>query len=128
MAQALANDRSRGAVQAHSAGSHPKPLHPNAVRVMRDEHGLDLSGRESKHLDVFANVHFDWVITLCDKVREVCPEFLGGPETIHWSIPDPAAGGADDEVTYPAFQQLADELETRIGFLLPVLTNRAPAR
>jgi protein-tyrosine-phosphatase/DNA-binding transcriptional ArsR family regulator len=126
MAEALIRDRSGGAVEACSAGSHPKPLHPNAVRVMRDEHGVDLSGYESKHLSVFADQHFDWVISLCDRVREVCPEFPGDPETIHWSIPDPAAGHADDEASYPAFQQIAVELETRIGFLLAVLTNATP--
>jgi protein-tyrosine-phosphatase len=127
MAEALARHRSGGVVQAYSAGSHPKPLHPNAVRVMRDEHGVDLTGLESKHLSVFTDQHFDWVISLCDRVREVCPEFPGDPETIHWSIADPAAGHADDDASYPAFQQTADELETRIGFLLAVLTNGAPA-
>src|SRR4029453_6705360 len=45
MAEALAQARSGGRVEARSAGSHPKPLHPNAVRVMRDEHGIDLAGR-----------------------------------------------------------------------------------
>jgi protein-tyrosine-phosphatase/DNA-binding transcriptional ArsR family regulator len=127
MAEALTRDRSGGAVQAFSAGSNPKPLHPNAVRVMRDDHGVDLAGLESKHLSVFADQHFDWVISLCDRVREVCPEFPGDPETIHWSIADPAAGQADDEASYPAFQQTAAELETRIGFLLAVLTNGTPA-
>jgi protein-tyrosine-phosphatase/DNA-binding transcriptional ArsR family regulator len=127
MAEALTRDRCGGAVQAYSAGSRPKPLHPNAVRVMRDEHGVDLAGHESKHVSVFADQHFDWVISLCDRVREVCPEFPGDPETIHWSIPDPAAGQADDEASYPAFQQTAAELETRIGFLLAVLTNGTPA-
>jgi len=127
MAEALIRERSGGAVQAYSAGSHPKPLHPNAVRVMREEHGIDLAGHESKHLSVFADQHFDWVISLCDRVREVCPEFPGDPEAIHWSIPDPAAGHADDEASYPAFQQTAAELETRIGFLLAVLTNGTPA-
>jgi protein-tyrosine-phosphatase/DNA-binding transcriptional ArsR family regulator len=127
MAEALARDRSGGVVQAYSAGSHPKPLHPNAVRVMRDEHGVDLAGHESKHLSLYADQHFDWVISLCDRVREVCPEFPGDPETIHWSIADPAAGQADDDASYPAFQQTAAELETRIGFLLAVLTNGTPA-
>jgi protein-tyrosine-phosphatase/DNA-binding transcriptional ArsR family regulator len=127
MAEALTRDRSGGAVQAYSAGSHPKAVHPNAVRVMRDEHGVDLAGHQTKHLSVFADQHFDWVISLCDRVREVCPEFPGDPETIHWSIPDPAAGHADDEASYPAFQHIAAELETRIGFLLAVLTNGTPA-
>ena len=124
MAEALARARSGGLVEAHSAGSHPKALHPNAVRVMRDEHGIDLAGHRSKHLSVFTQQRFDRVISLCDRVREVCPEFPGAPETIHWSIPDPAAGHADgdDEASYPAFQQTAAELETRIGFLLATLT------
>ena len=126
MAEALAIARSGGVIAVYSAGSHPKPVHPNAVRVMRDEHGIDLSSQVSKHLDVFAGQRFAWVISLCDRVREVCPEFPGHPETIHWSIPNPAAGDADDDASYPAFQQTAAELETRIGFLLAVLTDRRP--
>jgi protein-tyrosine-phosphatase len=126
MAEALAIARSGGVVEAYSAGSHPKPMHPNAVRVMRDEHGLDLSAQTSKHLDVFVDQRFDWVISLCDRVREVCPEFPGHPETIHWSIPNPAAGDADDDATYPLFQQTAAEIATRVGFLLAALSDRAP--
>ncbi|HZA77884.1 MAG TPA: ArsR family transcriptional regulator [Acidimicrobiales bacterium] len=122
MAEALARARSAGAIEAFSAGSRPKPLHPNALQVMR-ERGVDLAGQYSKHLGVFAETRFDWIITLCDRVREVCPEFPGGPEAIHWSIPDPADTGEDDEATYPAFQRTAAELETRIGFLLAVLAN-----
>ena len=126
MAEALARARSHGAVEASSAGSHPRPLHPNAVRVMRDEYGLDLAAQSSKHLDVFAGERFDWVISLCDRVREVCPEFPGHPETIHWSIANPATGDPDD-VTYPLFQQTAAELATRIEFLLAVLADRTLA-
>jgi protein-tyrosine-phosphatase/DNA-binding transcriptional ArsR family regulator len=129
MAEALARARSGGAVEAVSAGSHPKPLHPNAVRVMRDEYSLDLAGQASKHLDVFADEKFDWVISLCDRVREVCPEFPGmeeggHPEVIHWSIPNPATGDADD-VTYPLYQQTAAELSIRIDYLLAAMSGRA---
>jgi protein-tyrosine-phosphatase/DNA-binding transcriptional ArsR family regulator len=124
MAEALARARSGGQVEAHSAGSAPKPLHPHAVRVMREEHGIDLAGHHPKHLSTFAGRPFDWVISLCDRVREVCPEFPGQPETVHWSIPDPAA----DEAGYPAFQQTATELETRIGFLLTALTTSEEQR
>jgi protein-tyrosine-phosphatase/DNA-binding transcriptional ArsR family regulator len=126
MAEALAGARSGGVIKACSAGSQPKPLHPNAVRVMHDEHGLDLSGYKSKHLDVFAGRRFDRVISLCDRVREVCPEFPGAPEALHWSIPNPATGESDS-VTYPLFQQTAAELVTRIGFLLSALANKTSA-
>ena len=89
MAEALTRSRSRGAVQAYSAGSHPKPLHPDAVRVLRDGYGIDIAGRRPKHLSAYSNTQFDWVISLCDRVHEICPEFPGSPETVHWSIPDP---------------------------------------
>jgi protein-tyrosine-phosphatase/DNA-binding transcriptional ArsR family regulator len=114
MAEALARQLSGGAVDAASAGSRPKPLHPGAVRVMRDR-GLDIAGRASKHLSAFAGRRFDYVVTLCDRVREVCPEFPGA-ELVHWSIPDPAAEEDD-----AAFERVADELETRIRYLLHVL-------
>jgi protein-tyrosine-phosphatase len=127
MAEALAKARSGGAIRAVSAGSEPKPLHANAVRAMRELHGIDLRGYKPKHLDVFAKQQFDWVISLCDRVREVCPAFRGQPETIHWSIPNPATGQPDD-VTYPLFQQTATELATRIDFLLAALADRSPAR
>jgi ArsR family transcriptional regulator, arsenate/arsenite/antimonite-responsive transcriptional repressor / arsenate reductase (thioredoxin) len=126
MAEALAQARSGGRVQAFSAGSKPKPLHPNAVRTMR-EAGIDLGSRRSKHLSVFAADSFDYVITLCDRVREVCPEFPGHPGYVHWSIADPAAAGGSDDQTYPLFKQLAAELETRIGYLIAGLAAQ-PAR
>ena len=73
-----------------SAGSHPKPLHPNAVRGDGDR-GIDISGRASKHLDVFAGA----ALRLRD--HAVRPGPGGVPRVprrrrpIHWSIPDPAA-------------------------------------
>jgi len=120
IAEALAEQLSDGAVSAASAGSHPKPLHPNAVRVMRDR-GIDLAGRRSKHLSELTGQRFDYVISLCDRVREVCPEFAGGPELIHWSIPDPARESGSDEETLPAFERTAAELRTRIGFLVDAI-------
>jgi ArsR family transcriptional regulator, arsenate/arsenite/antimonite-responsive transcriptional repressor / arsenate reductase (thioredoxin) len=120
MAEAFCNQLSDGAANAVSAGSHPKPLHPDAVRVM-GARGIDISGRRSKHLSQFAGERFDYVISLCDRVREVCPEFPGGPELIHWSIPDPAREPGPDEETLPAFEHTAAELETRISFLIEAI-------
>jgi protein-tyrosine-phosphatase/DNA-binding transcriptional ArsR family regulator len=126
MAEALAQRRSGGLVQAFSAGSHPRSLHPNTIRVLA-ERGIDGRVRATKHLSVFAADRFGYVITLCDRVREVCPEFPGHPRHIHWSIPDPAAAGDTDEASYPAFQATAAELEARIGFLLATIAA-TPAR
>ena len=124
MAEALVRARSGGAVEAHSAGSHPRPLHPNAARVMRDGYGLDLADHAPRRLEVFADQRFDWVISLCDRVREVCPEFPRHPQTVHWSIANPATGEADD-VTYPLFQATAAELARRLEFLLALFADPA---
>ena len=117
IAEALTEELGAGTIEAYSAGSHPKPLHPNAVRVMR-ERGIDIGGRRSKHLSEFIGRRLDHVVTLCDRVREVCPEFPDHPELTHWSIPDPASEGRTDAESYPAFERTADELTTRIPNLL----------
>jgi protein-tyrosine-phosphatase len=127
MAEALVEELTGGAVEARSAGSHPKPLHPNAVRVMR-ERGIDIGGRRSKHLSEFVEERFDYVVSLCDRVREVCPECPDHPDLIHWSIPDPAREGETDEETYPAFERTADELATRIPFLLELMGHTTRTR
>jgi ArsR family transcriptional regulator, arsenate/arsenite/antimonite-responsive transcriptional repressor / arsenate reductase (thioredoxin) len=123
LAQAILEQAAGGAVTAASAGSHPRPLHPNAVRAMAEDE-IDISGRQSRHLSVFAGQRFDYVISLCDRLREVCPEFPGA-EVIHWSIPDPGAGGGSDADTYPAFRAVAADLRTRIGFLLARINDAA---
>jgi protein-tyrosine-phosphatase len=127
IAEALVEHQSAGTVEARSAGSHPKPLHPNAVRVMA-ERGVDISGRPTKSLTRVARNRFDRVITLCDKVREICPEFPGAPIAAHWSIADPAAAGGNDKATYPAFEYVADEIESRVALLLADLRTRPSER
>ncbi|MCU1413784.1 MAG: ArsR family transcriptional regulator [Microbacteriaceae bacterium] len=127
IAEALVEHRSAGTVEARSAGSHPKALHPNAVRVMA-ERGIDISGRPTKSLTRFARNRFDRVITLCDKVREICPEFPGAPVAAHWSIADPAATGDTDEATYPAFRHVADEIDGRVALVLADLQTRQSER
>jgi len=124
IAEALLVARSDHTVEARSAGSHPKALHPNAVRVLA-ERGIDISDHSTKHLRRFARSHFDHVITLCDKVREICPEFPDHPRVAHWSMADPALDGDSDDTSYPAFERTAEDLEARIGFLLPqLITNK----
>jgi protein-tyrosine-phosphatase/DNA-binding transcriptional ArsR family regulator len=117
MAEAFLRHRGGPTVSACSAGSHPKPVHPQAIAAMA-RYGIDLTGARPKHLDTYAGQRFSQVITLCDRVREVCPQFRGWPPATHWSVPDPAG----DPDGYPAFQRVAAELAERVGFLLHTLT------
>jgi len=115
IAEALLRRRTAGVVTVTSAGSHPKAaLHPGAVRVLGEEFGIDVTGQRPRHLDTVAGQRFDHVITVCDKVREVCPEFPHHPRHRHWSIPDPAADPG-------SFARTAAELDTRVRHLLPEL-------
>lgn len=122
IAEALIGQMSAGAIDAQSAGSDPKPLHPNAVRVLRTR-GIDISTNRTKHVDEFTSERFDEVITLCDRVREVCPTFPARPDLVHWSLANPAIGGSTNRASYPAFVRTADELTARIGFRLHLLTS-----
>ena len=126
MAAALLAHRADGAVEAASAGTRPKPLHPAAVAVMRDRYRIDIAGHRPTPVEEVAGEAFDYVITLCDRARENCPGFAGHPGLIHWSLPDPAAAEGD-QAGYPAFERVAAELDTRIRFLLPVLRADALA-
>lgn len=121
IAEALLTRHSGGSVEATSAGSHPKQqMHPDAVRVLNDQYGIDISGRRPRHLDTLDGRRFDYVISLCDKVREVCPEFDGHPRRVHWSIPDPAAAG---DTGSAAFVRAAAEIDTRVRYLLPQIVR-----
>lgn len=124
MAAALLEKRGHGRIRTASAGSHPKAqLHANAIRVMRDEYDIDLSGTRPQGLAAVSRRRFDCVITLCDKVREYARHH-DLPTTMHWSVPDPSAAGAP----YPEFRRVAGELSRRVDFFVAVLSARAGGR
>ena len=122
IAEALAERLGGGAVEARSAGSHPKPLHPNAVRVMR-ERGIDIAGRApSTWTSSPTSGSTTWSASATASARSA-PSSRGHPDLIHWSIPDPARDGDSDRQTYPAFERTAEELATRIAFLLELIEH-----
>jgi ArsR family transcriptional regulator, arsenate/arsenite/antimonite-responsive transcriptional repressor / arsenate reductase (thioredoxin) len=121
IAESLLRHRAPEAVEVVSAGSHPREqIHPSAVRALAEDYGIDIAGQRPRHLDT-ATGRFDYVITLCDKVREVCPEFPGHPRHIHWSIPDPAPHGTQARAVETAVRRTAHDIDVRIGHLLHVL-------
>ncbi|WP_285697268.1 ArsR family transcriptional regulator [Actinomadura sp. NBRC 104412] len=119
IAESLLRHHTGGRVAVTSAGSHPRPrLHPGAVTVLRERYGIDIADRRPRHLDTLTGRRFDYVISLCDKVREVCPDFGDHSRKVHWSLPDPAAAeGADPSV----FARTAAEIDLRVRHLLPQL-------
>ena len=122
MAEGILRHFAGSRVEAFSAGSQPSAVHPDAVQVLAAI-GIDISQQRSKHLDQFADQSFDYIITVCDRVREVCPVFPDDPECIHWSFADPAAV-EDAAAREHAFQQTAQQLLTRVRYLLSFIDRQ----
>jgi len=119
MAEAITRSLGGERVDVFSAGSQPSVVHPEAVRVLAGL-GLNASAYRSKHLDTYLTQRFDYIITVCDRVREACPVFPGDPERIHWSFSDPALI-QDAGQRREAFDRTAQELMTRIRHLLTLI-------
>ena len=117
MAEGILRQLSEGRIDVQSAGSHPAGLHPLAVQAMT-RMGIDVSRQRSKHFDEFRDQAFDYVVTVCDRVRESCPTFPGDPEQVHWSFIDPAAVEGSEQERSRAFDQVALQLMNRIRYLV----------
>lgn len=88
LAAAAWERRTRG--RAASAGATPaRRVHPLAVAVAR-RHGLDLSGARPRGYDE-VEIAPALVVSVCDRAREAGLPFAA--PTLHWSVPDPTAGG-----------------------------------
>jgi protein-tyrosine-phosphatase/DNA-binding transcriptional ArsR family regulator len=121
MAEGLLRHLSGSRVEAWSAGTEPaESVHPLAVAAMA-EHGIDIQAQRSKDLGEFEGVHFDRVVTVCDRAREACPAFPGDPRRCHWSVPDPAAAAGKVAARRGAFRAAAAELAGRVGHLVELL-------
>lgn len=90
----FAGDKAR----VYSAGVEVHGLNPRAVASMKED-GIDISGHTSNHVDEYASIPFDFVITVCDHANEVCPVFPSAAVKLHHNFPDPAkAKGTEEEI------------------------------
>ena len=83
--------------KVYSAGTKPEKVNPYAIKAMA-EMGIDISQNTSNHADEYANIDFDYVFTVCDNAKEICPIYPNAKQMIHHSFIDPAdATGTDSE-------------------------------
>ncbi len=84
--------------KVYSAGVETHGVNPKAVETMKAD-GIDISKHTSNNINEYQGLNFDYVITVCDHAREVCPFFPSGAEKFHYNFPDPAkATGTEAEV------------------------------
>jgi len=124
MAEALLRHICGDAFESLSAGSQPAGfIHPLAEAAMENL-GISLAGQSSKSWDEFADVPIDVVITLCDSAAaETCPNWIGSPLAVHWSMPDPAFHLGDEAERIEFASRVAKRLEAKIRGLVALDWN-----
>jgi len=120
MAEALLRRDGGEAFEVVSAGVSPRGVHPMTITALAKV-GIDITGARSKSVGEFLGQRFDYVITVCDRAGETCPVFPGDPERLHWSLPDPSAAEGDEAARLAAFAGTAQELFTRIRYLVTLI-------
>lgn len=75
------------------------------------EHGIDISKHTSNHLDEYAGIDFDYVITVCDHARESCPYFPNRAEKIHQNFPDPAKATGTEAEIMQVFRSVSEQIK-----------------
>lgn len=113
LAEALLRHRGGADFEVASAGTEPKGVNPYTLRVLADI-GVDAGQARSKSVSEFLDAEFDYVVTVCDHARQVCPVFPGGHESLHWGLDDPAAVEGSDGEKLAAFRRTTAELVARI--------------
>ena len=82
----------------YSAGIETHGVNPRAIATMKED-GIDISKHTSNHVDEYADIDFEYVITVCDNAKEACPVFISKAKTFHYNFPDPAkATGTEEEI------------------------------
>src|SRR5690348_12230004 len=113
MAEGLLRVRGGSRYAVFSAGTHPRTVHPLAIRAMA-EIGIDISeaaGYHAKGIDAFADQPpMDLVITVCDEAAEECPFFPGERHQEHWGFPDPSAATGTEQERLAVFRQVRDAI------------------
>jgi arsenate reductase (thioredoxin) len=119
-AEYLLRRKGRDRFEVFSAGAEPTGrVNPLALKVLRDNYGIDADDARSKSWEEFKNVQFDFVITVCDIARETCPVWPGQPIIAHWGLPDPALAEGSDEEKLRQFQRAAQTLLPNWFVLFP---------
>lgn len=87
-----------GKAHIYSAGLETHGVNPKAAETMSED-GIDISNHTSNNVLEYADIPFDFVITVCDHAKESCPYFPTKAKKFHYNFPDPAkAQGSDDEI------------------------------
>jgi len=101
-------------LEVYSAGTKPADkVNPFAVKAM-SEVGIDISSQYPQDVNQFIDQLFDYVITVCDNAKEVCPVFNGEvKQQLHIPFEDPADATGTEEEVLAVYRKVRDEINKR---------------
>jgi len=114
MAEGLIRHKGGSTFEVHSAGTEPRGVNP-LTREILAEANIDSSWARSKSVSEYLGQAFDYVITVCDEARQVCPVFPGVHQSLHWGYEDPAEATGTEEERLAVFRRVFIQLGERIN-------------
>jgi len=108
MAEGFLNVLHGDRYEGYSAGMEPAKVNPYVIKVMM-ELGIDISRHRSKSIEEFRGKKFNYVVTVCDQAKEVCP-FFPGENILHKSFEDPSKFEDTEEEKLRKTRRVRDEI------------------
>ena len=99
--------------QVYSAGIETHGVNPRAVKTMLED-GIDISKQTSDNVNEYKDIHFDYIITVCDNAKENCPYFPSDAKRFHQDFPDPAKVKGTEEEIDNAFAEVRQMIKQYI--------------
>ena len=121
MAEALLKHHGKGEFEVFSAGTEPYAVDPRTLATI-EHFGLKTDDLHSKHLNDVTNLHFDYVITLCDDAVKECANRVDGSHCLAWDFIDPKTRPEPH-----AFEKTLQELNERIKQFVQSHNKEKPA-
>ena len=100
----------KGKVNIYSAGVEIHGVNPKAVYFMQED-GIDISRHTSNNVLEYKDIDFDFVITVCDHAKEVCPYFPAKAKIRHHNFEDPSKVKGMEEEINASFRKVRDEIK-----------------
>ena len=99
--------------KVYSAGVKKHSLNVNAVKVMGLD-GVNISDHTSNLVEDYLNIHFDYIITVCDHANESCPIFSNKDAVkLHKNFIDPSKiEFENDEKKIEIFMSVRNQIKT----------------
>jgi len=94
-----------------SAGVETHGLNKNALKYLNVIENIDISNHTSNLVDEYADIDFDYVITVCDHANERCPIFPSSAKKLHHNFSDPSKVTGSELEIEKAFAETITELK-----------------